>query len=423
MRVTASSRSLARAMALGVAILAVAGPARAQSGAGTYAAPFLKIPVGARLMSSPDAVAGLNPDASLMYSNPAFMSGVSRMEAFVSTAEWLDNLVFSAAGVGIPIGNGSTVLGLGTTFLYSGGLQGYNDALSVVSEESYYNVGLDATVTHSFRGTGLSLALGATYMREHVYPQVGSGHAFHLGASYWYGPTLFHVAARDLGSSVSYDAGTWAVAPEVVVGGGHVFNSRVGQFFAGMQFAESDAYGTRFRIGVDYQINTVLTLRTGVTNNMDIGEAIPFNAGFGLHFGAATMEYAYTPQEYFSSTHTFSLLYSFGLEGRGPSAPVTVPAGDFAPPVARSEPIPAPTQIAPRSSRGTIYVLVAGSHAWLESARAEARALELLKIPAKIESEGTRFQVVVGRFDSIDAANKAQAQYKSLGHSFRVMTE
>ncbi|HEU4364545.1 MAG TPA: SPOR domain-containing protein, partial [Candidatus Krumholzibacteria bacterium] len=384
-----------------------------------------KIPVGARLMSSPDAVAGLRPDATLMYSNPAFLSGLPRAQAFVSTAEWLDDLVFSAAGVGLPLGDGSTVLGFGTTFLYSGGLKGYNDALAVVSEERYYSAGFDATVSHTFRGTGLSLAAGATYLREHVYPQTGSGHAFHAGAAYWRGPNLVHLSARDLGSSVSYDAGTWEVAPELVIGGGRIFDSRVGQFFAGAQVANSDGYGTRVQMGVDYQVNTFFTLRSGVSNNLDIGESIPFNAGFGLNYGAVAMEYAYTPQEYFSSTHTFSLSYSFGTESRGAGFPATVPAGDFAPPVAASEPVPPPPPIpaVKATARASACVLVAGSHAWLESARAEARALELLKIPARVESDGTRFRVVVGRYDSVGAAEKAQAQYRSLGHSFHVVTE
>lgn len=374
-------------------------------------------------MSSPDAVAGLRPDATLMYSNPAFLSGLPRTQAFVSTAQWLDDLVFSAAGIGVPIGDGSTVLAFGTTFLYSGSLSGYNDAMAVVSEESYYNVGFDATVSHALKGTGLSFALGATYLREHVFPQDGSGHAFHVGASYWRGPNLVHLAARDLGSSVRYDSGTWEVAPEVVLGGARAFNSRVGHFFAGAQIANSDAYGTRLQLGVDYQMNTIFTLRSGISNNIDYGEDIPFHAGFGLNYGAISMDYAYTPQEYFSSTHTFSLSYWFGLETRGAGAPVTVPAGDFAPPVARSEPVPPPVQSAPQAARPYPWVLVAGSHAWLESARAEARALQLLKVPSRVESDGSRFRVVVGRYESADAAEKAQAEFRSLGHVFRVVNE
>jgi hypothetical protein len=418
------------ATVLGLAWIGLSGTfaeVRAQQGAGTYAAPFLKIPVGARLMSSPDVVAGLSPDASLMYSNPAFLSGLPHAAAFITTSEWLDNLTFTSAGVGLPIGSQGTVLGIGATFLYSGGVQGYDAALNPVSQESFYDVGFDVTVSHAFRGTGLALAAGTTIIREHVLPTDGSGYAFHLGASYWMGPNLFHAAARDLGGTVSFDSESWSVAPEYSFGGGRIFASHLGQFFAGAQFTDSDAYGTRVQLGVDYQFNPMLTLRTGFTDNMDNSQrGAPFQAGFGLHYGVMTLDYAYTPQEYFSSVHTFSLAYAFGGPSQGARA--TVPSGDFSPPIADSEPVPPPSRLgipkepAPSRSGGS-YVLLAGSHAWLESARAEVRALQLLQIPAKIESNGSRYRVVVGRFKSADDAEEARREYASVGHVFTVLAE
>jgi hypothetical protein len=404
-------------------------PVRAQEGAGTYAAPFLKIPVGARLMASPDVVAGLSPDATLMYSNPAFLANLAHAQAFITTSEWLDNLVFSSAGVALPIGNGATVLGLGATFLYSGGVQGYDPSLNAVSQESFYDVGFDVTVSHAFRGTGLSVAAGTSLVREHVLPSDGSGYAFHAGASYWRGPNLFHAAARDLGGSVRFDSESWSVAPEYLVGGGRVFNSGLGQFFAGAQVAESDAYGTRIQLGVDYQFNQALTLRSALMDNLDNGQrGSPFNAGFGFHYGLMTLDYSYTPQEYFSSVHTFSLSYAFGGAARGASVPAMVPNGDFAPPISESEPVPPPIRSSlahetSPSKNGGSYVLLAGSHAWLESARAEVRALELLKIPAKIESNGSRFRVVVGRYKSADDADEARKEFASVGHAFTVLAE
>jgi hypothetical protein len=381
-------------------------------------------------MASPDAVAGLSPDASLMYSNPAFMTGLHRPEAFIATTEWLDNLVFTSAGVGIPVGQKGTVLGIGATFLYSGNVEGYDSGLNLVSEESYYDVGFDVTVSHAFRGSGLSLAAGTTIIRQHVLPNDGSGYAFHAGASYWLGRNLLHLAARDLGGSVSFDSESWNVAPEVMMGGGRVFDSRVGQFFAGAQVADSDAYGTRLQLGVDYQINSALTLRSGLTDNLDNAQATsPFNGGFGLHYGMMSFEYAYTPQDYFSSVHTFSMSYAFGGAPRGMSAPATVPSGDFSPPISDSEATAQPGTVANLSKErsttpasGT-FVLLAGSHAWLESARAEVRALELLKIPAKIESNGTRYRVVVGRYPTKDAADSARREYASAGHVFTVLAE
>jgi hypothetical protein len=415
---------------LALALLGVSwaiGDANAQSGAGTNAASFLKIPVGARLMASPDVVAGLSPDATLMYSNPAFLSELPRAEAFITTSEWLDNLVFSSAGVAIPIGQKGTVLGLGATFLYSGAVQGFDSGNNVVSEESFYDVGFDATVSHSFRGTGLSLAAGSTIIREHVLPNDGSGYAFHLGASYWMERNLFHVAARDIGGSVSFDSESWSVAPEYLLGAGRIFGSRVGLFFGGAQVAESSVYGTRVQVGVDYQFNSSLTLRSALTDNLDDSQrGSPFNAGFGFHYGVMTMDYSYTPQEYFSSVHTFSLSYAFGAAARGTSVPAMVPQGDFAPPIADSEPVPPPTAMPKESASarsGGAYVLLGGSHAWLESARAEVRALELLKVPAKIESNGSRYRVVVGRYKTADDAETARREFAASGHIFTVISE
>jgi len=411
-----------------LAILCVAGGSvevAAQDGAGTHAAPFLKIPVGARLMSSPDAVAGLNPDATLMFSNPAFLTGLPRAEAFITTSEWLDNLVFSSAGVALPVGSGGTVLGIGATFLFSGGVQGFDSGMNLVSEENFYDVGFDVTLSHSFRGTGLSLAGGATMIREHVLPTDGSGYAFHAGASYWMGQNLLHAAARDIGGSVSFDSDSWSVAPEYLFGAGRVFGSSLGQFFAGAQMAQSDVYGTRVQLGVDYQFNQALTLRSAINDNLDNAQrGSPFNAGFGFHYGMLTLDYSYSPQEYFSSVHTFSLAYEFGGTPRGMAPPATVPHGDFAPPVADSEPsAPPKTSVAPAPRTNGSFVLVAGSHGYLESARAEVRALELLNVPAKIESNGTRFRVVVGRFKTSSDAESARREYAANGHSFTVIAE
>jgi len=429
MRRTASTRPWPTLLCA-LAVLAGAGSVQAQSGqqagAGSYAAPLLKIPVGARLMSSPDAVAGMQPDASLMYSNPAFLSGIHHTQAFITTSQWLEDLSFTSAGVAFPVGKGGTVLGIGTTVLYSAGLTGYDDAMGAITEQTYYNAGLDFTLSHAFQGTGLSLAMGATYLREHVFPQDGSGYAFHIGGSYWMGRTLLHAAARDLGGSVSYDAGSWPIASEWMAGGGRVFNSGLGQFYAGAQVAGSDSYGTRVQAGVDYRVNGMFSVRTGVVDNLNNAQAeSPFLAGFGVHYAAFAVEYAYTPQEYFSGSHTFTLSYNFGSGAPAPHAPVTVPVGDLAPENPRTTPtgVEGRAPAGQRPATSTRFVLIGGLHSWLDSARSEARALELVKIPSKVEMVAGHYRVVIGRFDTFAEADTARRTYKDAGHVFDIIAE
>ncbi len=104
-----------------VVLFALTTPAQAAdeagSGAGVFGAPFLRIPIGARLMASPDVIAGMQPDASLTFSNPAFTASLTGTELFVSTSSWLDDLRFSAASVAFPVGSGTTVLSVGTRLL------------------------------------------------------------------------------------------------------------------------------------------------------------------------------------------------------------------------------------------------------------------------------------------------------------------
>lgn len=407
-----------------VALLAVlygagAQPLSAQTGSGTYGASFLKVPAGARLMSSPDIVAGMRPDASLLYSNPAFLSGLENTGLFVSSSRWLDELSFNSIGAGIPLGRGGTVLGIGTTLLYSGGLEGYDESMNVVSDESFYDLGLDLALAHRFGSSGLSAAFGATYIREHLLPEDGSGYAFHVGASYWRGPSLFHVAGRDLGGAVNFPSGSWPIASEWIAGGGRVFNSGVGQFFAGVQAASSDAYGTRVQLGVDYAINGMFTLHTGLNDNLDDTQSDSrVNGGFGMRYGAFSVEYAYTPRDYFSSAHTFSLAYAFGTAGPPDRAGATVPFGDLAPPIPAGV-SDAGLPVAPDGEPE--YLLVAGAHADLESARYEARALEQLNIPAEVANEGPRFRVVVGRYATFDGAAQARSRYRTRGHDFQIL--
>jgi hypothetical protein len=408
-----------KAAILAAALVLVAGVSRAQPESGTYGASFLKIPVGARLMSSPDAVAGMRPDASLIYSNPAFLAGIDNAELFASSSQWLDALSFSSFGAVIPLGAHHTVLGIGTTLLYSGGLQGYDDATNIISEQSYYDLGVDVALAHHFASTGLSLAAGVTYVREHVLPSDGSGYAFQAGASYWHGSNLFHAAMRDMAGSVSFASGSWQIAPEWMAGAGHAFNSGVGQFFTGLQASSSGAYGNRIRLGVDYAITSSFTLRSGFNDNLDATQPGPsINAGFGMRYGAFALEYAYSPQEFFSGAHTFSLSYRFG--GHAAAAPgVVVPEGDLSPPVPVTQPQPGPPASPVRHDQ-TAFILVGGSHASRESAQSEARTLELLKVPATVEPDGARFRVVVGRYSSFDEADRARLMYRGKGHEFLI---
>jgi hypothetical protein len=65
------------------------GAYAAESDTGTFGASFLRIPVGPRLLASSEIVSAMYPDASIVFSNPAALSGVAAGELFATTANWM----------------------------------------------------------------------------------------------------------------------------------------------------------------------------------------------------------------------------------------------------------------------------------------------------------------------------------------------
>ena len=414
----------------GLAGVALAG----DEDAGTYGAPFLGIPVGARLISSTDAVAGMDPGASLLFSNPAFLATVPSSEIFFSTSNWLEEMRLSAASAAFPFGRGYS-FSLGTRFLYSGELQGFDDALNVVSEENYYDLGVTGAFAKRFP-FGLSLGLGGTWFRQHIYPQDGNGYAFDVGASFERGQYLVHAAATNIGGRVSFSDAEYTVDSQQMAGLARMFNAGPGQLYAGAQVVLSSAAPTRLELAADYRPYHMFSIKAALKDlSGSQSDNLRLDAGFGIHYHKISIDYAYTPHEYFSSTHTFSVVFAPGANGDSRTYRDEVATEKDAPPTRAVQPDPVepvlaaplvapegdPRTGAPVPAAAMAYLVVAGIHGWESSARAEARSYEVLDIPATVEQYGSKYRVVVGRYDKREDAVKAINKFKKSGQKFQLV--
>jgi hypothetical protein len=416
-----------------------------ESEVGTYGAPSLSIPVGARLISTTDALVGMDPDASVLFSNPAFLATVPNTGLFLTTSNWLDDLRLSAASVAVPFGRGYS-LSLGSKFLYSGDLQGYDDALNVVSQESYYDLSATGALAKRF-GFGLSLGLGGTYLRQSLYPQDGNGYAFSAGASLETGPYMVHAAALNVGGKVSFSDADYTVDSQTLLGGARVFNAGAGgTVYAAAQVVFASAAPTRLELAADYRPHEMFAIRAGLKDvSGSQSDNLGLDAGFGIRYRTVAIDYAYTPHEYFSSTHTFSLVFEPAAGGRSrtyrddesqrrestaqnqtsKSQPQTAEPELAAPVVdPASDPRTQPSQAAPPATPvppTVVYLVVAGTHGWESSARAEARSFEVLDIPATVERFGNKYRVVVGRYSTHKDAVKALNKFKKSGQNFSLV--
>lgn len=403
---------------------------------GTFGASYLKIPVGATLMSVPDIVAEMDPDGSLAFSNPAASARLANGHLFFSRAAWLDELSLNAASVVFPIPRYDLGLSFATRLLHAGDLQGYNSANEVVSRESYYGLGFSGAVSKHFRSLGLSLGVGMTYMREHLPAEDGNGVAMSFGASFTRGAHHASAFAQDVGGEISFEGRDYPVDGRFVFGYGYGFRQQWGLLDVGAQMVVSRSDLRRVQLGAVYHLPRFFVLRGGLDRVFDGPDTarLPLSAGFGLRYGDFMLDYAYTPQEYFENTHTFSVGVSFGAagharKGAGPlydtaGSPPREPNAPQSP--ASAEPVSTNTATAPVGpgvTGQTTYAIVAGSHGRLESAESEVRALSLVKVPAKVETDRDGYVVVVDRFASQTEAKKALKSYENRGHRFEIRPE
>ena len=419
------------------AATAVGGVGKAtasESSAGTYGAPFVNFPVGAKLTASTDVVAAMDPDASLLFSNPALLTGISSYQVFFSTSNWLDDLRLTSISTAIPVGRG-LVLSLGSSFLYSGGLQGYDDALNVVEEESYYDVSLIGAVSKQI-GAGFSLGLSGTYLRQHVLPDDGDGYALTAGASFQRGNYTAHAVARNLAGGVSFQDVSYDVDREEIIGLGRIFDAGWGSLHAGVQMVWSTSAPARLEMGANYLFHSMFSIRTALKDvSGEQSDLLGLDAGFGVRYHKVAFEYAFTPRQYFSGTHTFSLCFTPGAGG-SPSYDSNQISASTSPPAPAAEPsarvVPKPLPATPRAKTQAVappaqpavkYVVLAGTHGWESSARAEARSLELVGIPSAIETIDGTYRVVIGVFDTRADAMSAIRKHDKAGLKFRLVEE
>lgn len=83
---------------------------------GTTAAPFLEIPVGARATAMGNAFVANANDVTSLFWNPSFMALLPQREAIFSHSNWIAEMSFDYAALGVPLGDFGA-LGLSFTSL------------------------------------------------------------------------------------------------------------------------------------------------------------------------------------------------------------------------------------------------------------------------------------------------------------------
>jgi Type IX secretion system protein PorV len=169
------------------------------SKAGTTAATFLEIPVGARAIGMGGAFVGTANDVTSLYWNPAGVARLDHSEAMFSHSNWIAQMNFDYAAVSIPLESFGTI-GLSFTSLTM------PDMLVRTVERpdgtgERFSAGSFAVATHYARNLSDKFSIGFTakYISETIWDMSANGFAIDVGTLF----TTNFLNGMRIGASIS----------------------------------------------------------------------------------------------------------------------------------------------------------------------------------------------------------------------------
>jgi len=312
--------------------------------AGTTAAPFLKIGVGARAVALGENFVALANDASALYWNPAGITQLDKISFSATHTNWFAGITHGAVTLAVPF-NDESAIGLEVTYLTSGDIE-----QTTLQEQEGNGIFYDATdfsmgLTYARMLTDkFSVAVKGKYIQQSIFNEEASTFAFDFGTLYktdFKGMTI-GMNMTNFGGNMQMDGNDLSVTREDPLTGQIVETVlktgqwplpilfRVGVAVNIMDNMEGFVTNSENRItlaidgthpndnnetlglGLEYEWNELLALRTGYKNNHDVQD---FSFGGGLKLRMAgvkvSIDYAYADYNDLDSVQRFTANFAF----------------------------------------------------------------------------------------------------------------
>jgi hypothetical protein len=316
--------------------------------AGTSAAQFLKIGIGAREISMAGATAGIVNDESSMYWNPAGLVNIKRIGVYASHTSWFADIKHNFFGLIIPIGDDQTI-GINATTLTM-------DEIEVTTELEPKGTGeffkaSDACIglTYSIRLVDFfSFGGNVKFVTQNIYNESASTIAIDLGTQLNTGfngirigmsflnfggklqlegrdlqktfdPNINNAANNGVKSNLSTEA--WELPTIFRVGiGWHAIDkydaaslSNEHKLIFGVDANHPNDAPENVSVGMEYEWRSLLSIRSGYHFNDDIRNWV---VGFGLNWQVPNsillgVDYAYSDLDKLNEVHSFTFRVGF----------------------------------------------------------------------------------------------------------------
>lgn len=300
--------------AIGFFFSVEAMPAAAATGAGTTAANFLKIGVGARGAAMGEAHSAVANDVTSLHWNPAGLADMRFKEASVMHYSLVESIRYDQASFGLPTPQyGHFAFGINR--LDYGDIQGYDAGALPTGKVTAKNLLLTGSWAKMLSPKSkLAGGVSVKYLQSDLAGYSATAPMLDLGLKLPFETGKFRglsLAAnvRNLGPDIEYDAQGSALPQQTVVGAG--YQAFGGNLILAADFIQPRAGDSYLAAGLEYRVFELLNLRVGYNGISEfVGNGITY--GMGLQFKQWNLDYAFVPFGDLGDTSRVSVGIRFG---------------------------------------------------------------------------------------------------------------
>lgn len=300
---------------------------------GTTAFPFLKIGVGARQMGMAGAFVGLADDVNAIYSNPAGLGSLSKVELSATHNNWFEDVSYNSLSYAHPgkdytFGLSLNYLDLGemkeTTIASPKGTGRNFEGDSLLTILSFSEVGEEDTL---FWGLNLKL------IKERIDDEDAHGIVADIGLLNQSSPNFrFGLAIQNLGPKIEWGEEKFRLPLTYKLGFSYCINKTTFSLEGSLPNDDKP----KILLGLETWVAKVLALRAGYKfdfaepdNKLEKSGELPtcLTAGLGFDLGGLSIDYAYAPYGYLKDVHRLSLTIKFPTKRERPASPPPLEEG------------------------------------------------------------------------------------------------
>jgi hypothetical protein len=276
-------------------------------------AAFLRILPGARPMAMGQAFTAVAEDLNALDSNPAGLARLKGRQVLFSHADLFEGARYDFLGYAQPLASGS--LGVSARRLSHGTLEGRDANRLPTGPFSAADTALSAAYSSSVLGgralAGLQVKLIESRLANATARTAAVDGGLVKDLSVWGLPASVGAAFLNLGRGLRFDQ-TRNELPLILSAGAALKPAREALFSADLRHRPHAGKST-VSFGAEYSMAPAVALRAGYEAFSGIGSGAlgGLGLGVGLHFGKATLDYAFSPAGDLGNTQRVSVSMRF----------------------------------------------------------------------------------------------------------------